>query len=589
MQIPCKIKRLKEPAKLILSNPIHSVSHHYSLYMNILQNCIDSRAITPGLLAHTHVITHGSDSNLHLNTKLVIFYAKVGRPLSARKVFDKMSERSVVSWTAMISGYTQNGCFGNALMLFVEMRRAGFKANQFGYGSTLRACTGLRCLETGMQVHVCVLKSRFVEDLHVQSALIDFHSKCGRMGDACFVFEKMLKRDLVSWNAIIGGYAVQGYSEDSFLMFCSMMRAGMSPDCFTLGSLLRALADGNCLVKVSQVHGLVIQLGFGSYNTLCGSLINAYAKCGSMKSSHQLYESMSDKDIISCTALIVGYAQEGNRCIDAANIFKELIYMDVMIDNVALCSMLNICAKMPSLSLGRQIHALTFKHQPRYDVATGNAIIDMYAKTGEIKEATRAFDEMEERNIISWTSLIIGYGKHGFGHKAIELYKEMECEGLKPNDVTFLSLLFACSHNGLTHEGWECFNNMVSKYNILPQAEHISCLVDIFARGGLLEDAYNLICKLNIKPNASVWGSILGACSVYGNMSLGEVAAKHLFQMDPNNSVNYVALASLYSAAGGWDNAGKIRSLIEMKNLKKERGCSLLQPTLNKTVLLQPS
>lgn len=360
---------------------------------------------------------------------------------------------------------------------------------------------------------------------------------------------------------------------------------GTKPDYFTLGSLLRALADGNCLVKVSQVHGLIIQLGFGSNNSLCGSLINAYAKCGSTESSHQLYESMSKKDIISCTALIIGYVQEGNRLMDAVNIFQEMIGMNVVIDKVALCAMLNICANIPSLSLGRQIHALTFKHQPRYDIAMGNALIDMYAKTGEIEEAIHAFDEMDERNTISWTSLIAGYGKHGFGHKAIELYKKMEREGLKPNDITFLSLLFACSHNGLTREGWECFNHMVSKYNILPRAEHVSCLVDIFARGGLLEDAYHLICKMNIKPNASVWGSILGACSVYGNMSLGVAAAKHLFQMDPNNAVNYVVLSSLYSAARAWDNAGDIRSLIETKSLKKERGCSLLQPMLNKTVL----
>lgn len=367
------------------------------------------------------------------------------------------------------------------------------------------------------------------------------------------------------------------------------MSIGKHPDCFTLGSLLKALVGGSCLVKVSQVHGLIIQLGFGSYNTLSGSLINAYAKCGSIENSHRLYNSMSEKDIISCTALIIGYAQKSNHSRNALDIFKEMTRMNQVIDKVALCSMLNICANIASLSLGRQIHTLAYKHQPCYDVAMGNALIDMYAKTGEIEEAKRAFDEMKEKNIISWTSLIAGYGKHGAGHKAIELYKKMECEGLKPNNVTFLSLLFACSHTGLTGEGWECFNDMVSKYDILPRAEHIACLVDIFARGGWLEEAYHLISKMNIKPNTSLWGSILGACSVYGNMSLGKVAAKHLFHADPDNSVNYVVLASIYSAAGAWDNAGKIRNLIEKKSLKKEAGRSLLQSTQNKLKLLQPS
>ncbi|KAM6600780.1 hypothetical protein CsatA_020389 [Cannabis sativa] len=557
--------------------------------MNILQHCIDRRTITPGLLVHNRVLTSGFDSNVHLNTKLVIFYAKIGRVLAARSIFDRMEDKNVVSWTAMVSGYTQNGCFRDALMVFLEMCRGGVKVNQFGYGSTLRACTSLRYLETGFQIQGCIQKSRFVENLFVQSALIDFHSKCGKMEDACSVFERMTKRDLVSWNAIIGGYAVQGYSEDSFRVFCSLIREGEHPDCFTLGSVLKALAGGSFLVKVSQVHALTIQLGYSSCNSLSGSLVNAYGKCGSIENSFKLYMSMSEKDIIACTALISGYAQESNHGRVALDVLKEMTRMHLVFDQVALCSMLNICANIPSLNLGRQLHALIFKHQAYNDVAMGNALVDMYAKNGVIEDATSAFDEMEEKNIISWTSLIAGYGKHGFGHKAIELYKKMECEGLKPNDVTFLSLLCACSHTGLTGEGWECFNDMVSKHGILPREEHIACLIDIFARGGWLEEAFHLICKMNVKPNASLWGSILGACNTYGNTHLGEVAAKHLFQVDPDNSANYVVLAGLYSATGAWDSAGNMRNFIEKRSLKKEPGHSLLQSTQSKFILLQPT
>ncbi|KAL5550198.1 hypothetical protein UlMin_000374 [Ulmus minor] len=574
--------------RLILSSTFQYEAY-YSLYMNILQHCIDSGTVLPGFLVHNHVITNGFDLNVHLNTKIIIFYAQLGRILDARKVFDRMLERSVVSWTAMISGYTRNGCYGNALVVFREMRRAGIMANQFGYGSILRACTGLRCLERGMQIQGCVQKSRFFDNLFVKSALIDFHSKCGRMEDAYDLFQTMSKRDLVSWNAIIGGYAVQGYPEDSYLVFRSMMRLGQKPDSFTFGSLLSALSGDSCLMKVSQVHGLIIQLGFGSHNTLGGSLINAYAKCGRIESSHQLYKSMKEKDTISCTALIAGYAREGNHNRDALGLFIEMTRWGMVIDEVVLCSILNICANIASLNLGRQIHTLAFKHQPCYDVAIGNALIDMYAKSGEIEEANRVFNEMELKNIISWTSLIAGYGKHGYGQKAIALYKKMECEGLKPNDVTFLSLLFACSHTGLTVEGWECFNNMVGKYAILPRAEHLSCLVDIFARAGWLEEAYHMICKMNIKPNASLWGSVLGACSIYGNTFLGEVAAKHLFDMDPENSVNYVVLSSIYAAGGAWDNARLTRNLIKMKTLKKKPGRSFLHSTKSNIVLLQPS
>ncbi|KAI5332598.1 hypothetical protein L3X38_022727 [Prunus dulcis] len=588
MRAFCKRGQLQEALRLILSNPTQ-LDSYYSCYMNILQLCIDERAERPGLLVHNHAITSGFDSNLNLNTKLVIFYSKFGRIVSARNVFDRMPEKNVVSWTAMISGYAQSGCYENVLVMFLNMRQAGYRANQFGYGSVLRACTGLRCLEVGMQIQGCILKGRFAENLFVQSALVDFHSKCGKIEDARYLFEEMSERDLVSWNAMIGGYAVQGFADASLQLFHSMMREGMFPDCFTLGSVLRALAGGSGLMKVSQIHGFIMQVGFGSHKTLSGSLINAYAKCGSVESAYKIYKNMMKKDIIACTALITGYAQEGNYSRDVLDLFKEMTLMHLALDGIILCSMLNICANSASLILGRQIHALTFKHQPCYDVAMGNALVDMYAKCGEIEDANHAFDEMEEKNVISWTSLISGYGRHGLGHKAIALYKKMEYEGLEPNGVTFLSLLFACSHAGLTGEGWECFNTMFSKYNILPRAEHFSCIVDLYARAGLLEEAYKLICDMNIKPNASLWGAILGACSIYGNRSLGELAAMHLFEMDPKNSVNYVVLGSIYAASGAWDNALEIRNLLENRSLNKEPAQSLLQSTTTKTVLFQPT
>ncbi|KAA8540580.1 hypothetical protein F0562_024501 [Nyssa sinensis] len=518
---------------------------------------------------------------------MIILYAKLGDMENARNVFNQMPNRSVVSWTALLSGYSRNGYSEEALMVFSAMHREGVKANQYTYASALRACTSLMCSDRGKQIQGCIQKGRFAANLFLQSALVDLHSKCGKMEDACCVFESMSERDVVSWNAMIGGYTVQGFASDAFRMFRSMLRGGMIPDCFTLGNVLKAAIQSSSLIKVCQIHSFVIQLGFESHNFLTGSLIDAYAKCGSVRSANHIYKSMPKKDTISCTALITGYAREGNCSRDALDLFNEIHQMHLGIDDFLLCSMLNICANTASLGLGRQVHALALKYQPRYDMAMGNALIDMYAKSGEIEEATRVFYEMEDKNVISWTSLIAGYGKHGYGHKAISLYKKMEYEGLKPNDVTFLSLLFACSHTGLTGEGWECFNNMVGKYNILPRAEHYSCMVDLFARAGRLEEAYDLICKMNVKPNASLWGAILGACSIYDNMSLGEVAARHLFNMAPDNSVNYVVLSSIYAAAGSWDNACKTRKLMEERSSRKNAGCSFFQSTNKMIALLQ--
>ncbi|GAV73513.1 LOW QUALITY PROTEIN: PPR domain-containing protein/PPR_1 domain-containing protein/PPR_2 domain-containing protein, partial [Cephalotus follicularis] len=394
-----------------------------------------------GRLVHNQIITNVIDSNHDLSTKIIIFYSKIGDSDADRKVFDTMPKNSVVSWTAMISGYTQNGFYENSLLVFSDMHPAGVKANHFTYGSALRA-TSLRCLDRGLQIQGYVHKERFGENLVVKSALLDLHSKCGNMEDAYYLFETMSIRDIVSWNAMINGYIVQGFADDSFRVFCSMMREGSSPERVDAKSVLRMSARSGGLMKVNQIHKFIIQLGFQCDNPLIGSLIDAYAKSGSIGSAHYLYRNMSNKDIVSCTAQSSGCASVGNYDIDALDLFKEISQIHMGIDGVLLCSMLNICANIASLSLGRQMHAIALKCHSICDMAMSNALIDMYAKCGEIDEARRVFDEMGEKNVITWTSLIAGYGKHGYWHEAVSLYEKMEFEGLKPTDVKFLSLLF---------------------------------------------------------------------------------------------------------------------------------------------------
>ncbi|GFZ05792.1 PPR superfamily protein [Actinidia rufa] len=351
------------------------------------------------------------------------------------------------------------------------MHRVGVRPNQFTYGSTLRACTSMMCLGTGEQIQGCVEKTRLVKDLFVQSALVDMYSKCGNMEDACCVFESMAERDVVSWNVMISGYAVQGLEDDAFQLFRSMLREGMIPDCFTLGSVMKASCRGRSVMKVIQVHVFIIHLGYELDSVLTGSLIDAYVKCGSLRIAYQIYKTRLKRDTISCTALITGYAREGIYSRDAFDLFNEIHQTHMGIDNVILCSMLNMCANTVSLDLGRQFHALALKYQPNHDVALGNALIDM----------------------------------------------------------------------------------------------------------------------MKIKPNASLWGAILGACCIYSDKSLGEVAARHLFDLEPEKSVNYVVLANIYAAMGLWESVSVTRKLMEERSLRKCTGYSLFQPTNKRLTLLLPS
>ncbi|KAL8153896.1 hypothetical protein V2J09_011656 [Rumex salicifolius] len=557
-----------------------------SFYSKLLQKCIDGRVERWSRVVHQQVISNGLGSDVALSNKLIVLYSKLGHLVNAQKLFDTMSERNIVSWTALLSGYSQNGYSEKALLVFKEMRCSGLKGNQFTYGSAFKACTRLLCLKLGKQIQGCVYKSRFATNVFVQSAVVDLYSKCGDLEDAVHVFESMSCRDLVCWNSMIAGLASHGMVEDSFHMFRSMLREGVSPDCFTFGSLLNVCAVSNS--KVGEVHGFIIQLGFGSQDHLGGSLIDAYAKCGDMKSAHRVFLSLRTKDIFTFTNMITGYSREGS-CASyhsALGLFCEIHRIGTEIDDVLLCSVVNVCADIASLSFGRQLHGIIVKSYPRFDVATGNALINMYGNCGEVEDANLMFTELEEKNVISWSSLIGAYAKHGYGHEAVSLLRKMECQGLKPNEITFLSLLFACSHGGLTNEAWEWFNIMIDKYGILPGENHYSCIIDLFARGGKLKEAIWLIKKMKIQPNAAVWTSILGACNVHGSVSLGEVAAGNLFDLEPKNATNYVVLASMYSGLGLWDNAWITRAAMEQRSLKKTPGYSYFHPMEKETKLL---
>ncbi|KAG5536907.1 hypothetical protein RHGRI_024365 [Rhododendron griersonianum] len=304
----CDLGRLQDALTLVFSNPIQM---DYSLYSRILQLCILRKAGKEGRLIHSRVLTNGLHSNPFMNTKLIIFYSKMGDMVTSRTLFDKMPERTVVTWTALLSGYTQNGCSEEALLVFSAMR-----------------CKG--------------------------------------------------------------GYANQGFADDAFQLFRSMLRGGVFPDRFTLGNVMKAFLRGSTMMKVIQVH-----------NHLTGSLIDAYAKCGSIRIAYHIYKSMPKKDTISCTALITGYARQGVYSRDSFDLFNEIHKMHLGLDGLILCLMLNMCANTMSLELGRQIHALAFKCQPYNDVAMGNALIDMYSKSGEIEGCLYSMTFQDDSAIIT--------------------------------------------------------------------------------------------------------------------------------------------------------------------------------------------
>ncbi|CAN8258629.1 unnamed protein product [Cochlearia groenlandica] len=552
-----------------------------SLYLKALRLCSCRNMVKQVLLIHGNSVTNGFVSNLQFNNRVMDLYRRHGDLRHARKVFDRLPQRDVVSWTVMISAFSQCGYHREALLLFETMHREDFKANRFTFGIVLKSCKDLRCLKEGMQIQGCVEKGIFAKNLVVRSALLCLYAKCGKMEDVRRLFDSMKERDLVSWNVLINGYTEAACVDTSFGQFRLMLAEGKKPDCFTFGSLLRASIEVKCLDMVSELHGFAIKLGFEMSKVLIRSLIDAYVKCGSLANAWKLRIGTMKRDLISCTAIIKGLGQVSNCTSDAFDIFKEMIMTRSQMDEVVVTSMLKICTTMASISTGRQIHSFALKSsQIRFDIALCNSLVDMYAKSGEIEDAVVAFEEMEEKDVRSWTSLIVGYGRHGNIEKAIDLYNKMEHEGIKPNDVTFLSLLSACSHTGEIEQGLKIFNTMINKYTIKPREEHLSCIIDMLARGDYLEEAYDLIRSKkgnNISLSSSAWGAFLDSCRRHGNVQLSKVAATELLSIEPEKPVNYINIASVYAASGAWDNALTTRELMkESGPCNKPPGCSLV-------------
>ncbi|XP_078168671.1 pentatricopeptide repeat-containing protein At3g20730-like [Carex rostrata] len=521
----CTLGRLKDAINTLFCTPVHHLPS--STYSALLQLCIDSKAEKEGRCLHKHLSAIGFVKDVHLSTKFVIFYSKIRDGLSARQVFDEMPERTIVTWTAMISCYSQSGYPKEALEVFNLMHCSGVRLNQYTYGSALRACCSVGCLISGEQIHGCVVKSRFAGNLFVQSALMDMHLRCGSLKNALFMFDEMPVRDAVSWNSIIRGVSDHRLYGDTFKLFGLMIRNGVKPDHFTFASILKTCASIKIPSNVDIIHSLVVKLGFQHDPVTTGSLIDSYAKCGSILEAKAVFHTMAQPDLISCTALITGCSNEKEGCREALGIFSNISRLGLKLDRIILCSVLNICANLAFLVTGRQIHASVIKCNMLNDVALWNALIDMYAKSGDLKDARHVFDEMPSRNVVSWTSIMSGYGKFGCNEGALGLFADMEKDGVKPNDVTFLAIMTSCAYVGQTKEGMVLFNSMVKRYKIKPRAEHYCSAVDLLVRGGNLDEAFELVQRMNFKPNASIWGALVGACGAHGNLAVGKVATRN--------------------------------------------------------------
>uniref|UniRef100_A0ACD5XE95 Uncharacterized protein n=1 Tax=Avena sativa TaxID=4498 RepID=A0ACD5XE95_AVESA len=547
----------------------------------VLKACSALLDLRSGRAIHRHAARAGLQTDLFVSTALIDLYMKCAFFRHATNVFDQMPARDAVAWNAMLAGYALHGMYHNALAYLLRMQDqdARLRPNASTLVSLLPLLAQHRALSQGISVHAYSVRACLhdKDGVLVGTALLDMYAKCGHLHYTCRVFEAMADKNDVTWSALIGGFVLCNRMLEAFGLFKDMLAQGL---CFlsptSVASALRACANLADLRIGKQLHVLLAKSGLNSDLTAGNSLLSMYAKAGLIDEATALFDEMVVKDTVSYSALISGYVQNG-MADEAFLVFRTMQACNVEPDVATMVSLIPACSHLAALQHGKCSHASVVVRGIASETSICNALIDMYAKCGRIDLSRQIFDVMPAQDIVSWNTMIAGYGIHGLGKEATALFLDMKNRACEPDAVTFICLISACSHSGLVTEGKRWFHMMEQRYGITPRMEHYIGMVDLLARGGFLDEAYQFIQSMPLKADVRVWGALLGACRVHKNIDLGKQVARMIQKLGPEGTGNFVLLSNIFSAAGRFDEAAEVRVLQKEKGFKKSPGCSWIE------------
>nr|GEV08693.1 pentatricopeptide repeat-containing protein At4g14850 [Tanacetum cinerariifolium] len=531
-----------------------------------------------GRATHAAIIKHMDfPYPTFLSNHLVNMYSKLDLTQQAYLILSHIPthNRSVVTWTSLISGSVQNGHFVSAISHFSNMLNDNVFPNDFTFPCLFKACNSLTCLVTGRLLHGLSVKLGLIRDVYVGCSAFDMYAKMGLRDDANRMFEEMPQKNLATWNAWMSNAVIEGKWGKAVGAFVELTRMGGELSQITFCVVFNACADGLDLRLGAQVHGLVVRYGYGCNVSVANGIIDFYGKCKDVSSARLVFDEICDRNDVSWCSIVAAYEQndEGEK---ACMLFLAAMRNNIEPKDFIVSSVLSACAGIAGLEMGRLVHALAVKACVDGNVFVGSALVDMYAKCGSIEDCERMFDEIPERNLITWNALLGGYAHLGQAGMALSVFDEMKSGKLQvvPNYVTFVSVLAACSRAGAVNLGMSIFESMRSIYGIEPGHEHYACVVDMLGRAGMVERAHEFIKQMPGRPTVSIWGALLGACKVHGHNKLGKIAADKLFQLDPHDSGNHVILSNMFAAAGRWEEANVVRMDMKDVGIKKGAGCS---------------
>lgn len=571
----------------------------------LLKTC---KSITKLKQIHAQVIILNFHKHIGILHKLLAFTTHDDTDFNyAKKIFSCCENRTLFMYNVMIKGYVKTGQFKKPLYLFNELKIHGLFPDNFTYPFVFKAIGELKMVKGGEKIHGYVLKSGVLFDNYVGNSVMDMYGLFGYVESLNKVFDEMPNRDSVAWNILISGFVRCGRFQDAVVVYKKMREEnGVKPDEATVVSTLSACTALKSLEIGREIHGYVVEeLEFSLI--IGNALVDMYCKCGCLIVAREIFDDMPMKNVICWTSMVLGYVNNGQldearklferspvrdlvlwttmingyvqfNCVDdAMDLFRSMQIQGIKPDKYTLVALLTGCAQLGALQQGEWIHDYMKENRITVTAVVGTALIEMYAKCGCIEKSKEIFDELEEKDTASWTSIICALAMSGNTRKALELFSEMEQAGFHPDDITYIGVLSACSHGGLVEEGRKYFHAMSRIHAIQPKLEHYGCLIDLLGRAGLLSEAEVMISQIPNKDNkiiVPIYGALLSACRIYGNVDVGERVAELLMEIESYDSSTHTLLANTYASSGRWEDASKVRGTMRDLGVKKSPGCS---------------
>ncbi|KAL3818624.1 hypothetical protein ACJIZ3_004529 [Penstemon smallii] len=491
-------------------------------------------------------------------------YAQNGFVDEARRVFDLMPEKNEISWNGILAAYVQNGKIEEARRLFETKKNWALVSWNCLMGGYLKK----KRLVEARQIFDCMPKRDEVS----WNTIITCYAQNGNLDEARKLFEKSPVQDVFTWTAMVSGYIQNGKLDEARRIFNEMPEKNV----VSWNAMIAGYVQSKNMDLARELFEAMPCRNISSWNTM----ITGYAQNEDITRARSLFSMMPHRDSISWAAIIAAYAQSGDSE-EALQLFVEMKRDGEILNRSAFTCVLSTCADVAAFELGKQIHGRVIKAGYVFGCYVGNALLAMYCRCGSIDEAYEVFNGIEDKDVVSWNTIIIGYARHGFGKEALEHFDLMKQAGIQPDEVTMVGVLSACSHTGLVDTGRKYFDSMTQEYGILANSKHYTCMIDLLGRAGRLNDAQNLMTNMPFEPDAATWGALLGASRIHGNTTLGEKAAEMIFALEPWNSGMYVLLSNLYAASGRWADVGNMRLKMRDTGVKKQPGYSWVE-VLNK-------